>query len=230
MEEPSMQVDAPAEPSPEASDEEVVARVRAGDTARFEILMRRYNQRLFRAARSIIKSDAEAEDVIQEAYVQAYAHLHEFEGRARFSTWLTKIAVHEALARVRQQSKFGSIPDGDGEHMEEPEGRSADPEQAASASELAHAVEHAIDLLPETFRTVFMLRAVEELSVAETAECLGIPEETVKTRLHRARAQLQKQIEARTESAVRQAHRFLFERCDRLVVAVLRRIGAPPPP
>jgi len=208
------------------TDEQAIERVLAGDTPAFEAIMRRYNQRLFRAARAILRSDLEAEDVMQDAYVRAYAHLAEFAGRARFSTWLTKIAVHEALARVRRQRRFDLMDPSEEKLPGASELPPADPEQTAATKELAGVIEQAIDTLPDGFRTVFMLRAVEEMSVAETAECLEIPEETVKTRLHRARAQLQKRLETHTESALRQTHRFYMERCDRVVAAVLARLAA----
>jgi RNA polymerase sigma-70 factor (ECF subfamily) len=213
---------------PDPTDEQVIERVRAGDTAHFELLMRRHNQRVFRACRAILKDDAEAEDVMQEAYVRAYTHLAEFAGRAAFSTWLTRIAVHEAYARLRRQSRFVPLAASEAiEHASAAAGPTPprDPERAASDRELAHLLEAALDALPEAFRTVLMLRAVEGMSGAEAAECLGIPEETVKTRLFRARALLRSDLEARTDPALEGVHRFYLERCDRVVAAVLRRLG-----
>jgi RNA polymerase sigma-70 factor (ECF subfamily) len=213
----------------ELSDTQIVERVVAGESALFEVVMRRYNQRLFRAARSIVKDDAEAEDVIQDAYVRAFAALGGFEGRARLSTWLTKIVIHEAAARLRHQRRFEprspESMEGDEEPAQRQSGRE-DPEGHASSRELAGVLAHAIDELPDAFRTVFMLRAVEELSGSETADCLGIPEETVKTRLHRARAILQKELERRTDASLGDVHRFLAERCDRVVAAVLHRVSS----
>jgi RNA polymerase sigma-70 factor (ECF subfamily) len=208
------------------TDEEVRQRVLGGDTALFEVIMRRYNQRLFRAARAIIKNDAEAEDVLQESYMRAYAHLREFEGRARLSTWLTKIVIHEAAARIRRQRRFDSMEDGEraAEEVVDLENDAQDPEKIAAGRELAAVLEDAIDRLPEAFRTVFMLRAVEALSGAETAECLDIPEETVKTRLFRARALLQKDLERRNDASLQGVHRFLAERCDRVVRTVIGRL------
>src|SRR4051794_14032750 len=175
------------------SDEEVVARVLAGETGMFEIVMRRHNQRLYRVARAILRDDGEAEDVMQDAYVRAYEHLKDFAGRARFSTWLTRIAVHEALARSRRSKRFESLD----QHTEEPSmstNPGASPEQQASDVEMRALLERAVDALPDEFRAVFVLRAVEGLSGAEVAECLGIAEETVKTRLFRARARLQEML------------------------------------
>jgi RNA polymerase sigma-70 factor, ECF subfamily len=216
--------------SPEAAlpDEAVVARVLAGDKWLFELIMRRHNQRLYRAARAILRDEAEAEDVMQEAYVQAFTHLGEFEGRAKLSTWLTKIAVHEALARVRRRRRFEAADDNPAadESMEESALARESPEDLAAGGELRGVLERAIDTLPENFRTVFVLRAVEELSVAETAACLDIPEDTVKTRLFRARGLLQRALLENAEGAAASAFTFLAPRCDRVVATVLARIGA----
>jgi RNA polymerase sigma-70 factor (ECF subfamily) len=211
------------------SDDDVIERVQAGETAWFEILMRRYNQRLFRAARAIVRDDAEAEDVVQDAYVRAYQHLSTFAGRAAFSTWLTKIAIHEAFARVRDRRRMRPMQepmDESPEHGAPLQPAPAEsPEQAVAERQLARLVELAIDELPDGFREVFVLRAVQEMSLAETAACLEIPEATVKTRLFRARALLQKKLAARTDAVVPQAYAFAFERCDRIVDSVLRRIA-----
>jgi RNA polymerase sigma-70 factor (ECF subfamily) len=207
------------------SDEELVARVCAGEVRLFELLMRRHNQRVYRAARAILRSDHEAEDVMQDAYVRAYEHLRDFEGRARFSTWLTRIAVHEALARARRARRFDAWDS----QSEEPSMSShvpPSPEQTASDRELRSVLERAIDALPDDFRAVFVLRAVEEMSGAETAECLGIPEDTVKTRLYRARGRLQDALLSSLEPTIPRAFEFQRPRCDRVVAAVLRRIGA----
>lgn len=162
------------------TDEEVIARVRAGEVSMFEILMRRNNQRVYRAARAILHDANEAEDVMQEAYLRAYEHLGEFEERARFSTWITRIAVHEALARVRRNRRFDSLES----HPEEPSMSTrpaTSPEQQTSDVEMRSVLESAVERLPDEFRSVFVLRSVEGMSGAEAAECLGIPEETVKT-------------------------------------------------
>jgi RNA polymerase sigma-70 factor (ECF subfamily) len=222
-----MQVESEADAARLLSDEQVVERVLAGETLLFEIIMRRYNQRLYRAARAILGDEAEAEDVMQEAYVRAYEHLAQFGGRARFSTWLTKIAVHEALARARRRRRFESMDaESDAEEVLAEPSHQPDPERSASDREIHRMVEDAVEALPEGFRAVFVLRAVEEMSVAETAECLDLPEETVKTRLFRARARLQKEIHRRTVAAVPQVYAFHLSRCDRVVAAVLERIGA----
>jgi RNA polymerase sigma-70 factor, ECF subfamily len=209
----------PAEHPP--ADDELVARIRTGERALFAILVRRYNRRLFRTARAILGDDAEAEDVVQDAYVRAYANLHQFAGRASFATWLTRIAVHEALARARRRGRFDDIE----EALPVLPSTAPDPEQRASDAELARVLESAIDTLPAVFRAVFMLREVEGLSTAETAACLDIPEQTAKTRLHRARALLRGALEAHARPALPAAFPCAGARCDRIVAAVMARIG-----
>jgi RNA polymerase sigma-70 factor, ECF subfamily len=208
------------------SDEEVVKRVRAGETPLFEVLMRRYNQRLYRTVRSILGEDGEAEDVTQDAYVRSYVHLDQFDGRAKFSTWLTKIAVHEALARLRKRQRLVEI-DAVSESKEEGmnlESKVPSPEQHVLTQTLKIVLEAAIDRLPQAYRSVFMLRDVERMDTAETAECLDISEGAVKVRLHRARALLRKEIYAQTGAATAAAFHFAGARCDRIVSNVLERI------
>src|SRR5437016_9983895 len=207
------------------TDDEVVRRVLDGDIGLFEIIMSRYNQRLFRVARSVVKDDSEAEDIIQEAYVRAYEHLNQFEGRARFSTWLTKIAIYEAYARVRRidYQKIDSISllEDQGLDMKSKE---RNPEQQIYDGELKMVLEKAFDALPDDYRSVFMLREIEGLSTAEAAECLEISEENVKTRLHRARALLQRELYSLAATNENAAFQFLGDRCDRIVARVLQRI------
>jgi RNA polymerase sigma-70 factor (ECF subfamily) len=221
----------PARPS--VSDEEVVARVRDGELPLFELLMRRYNQRLYRVARAILRDEQEAEDVMQHAYVAAFAHLAQFEGRARFSTWLTRIAVHEALARVRRRGRLTRL-DASGEAGRWTAGLPVDghpdPEQQAQAAELRVLLEAAIDALPEAYRAAFVLREAEGLDTAEVAECLEISEAAVRTRLHRARALLRRRIRERTGVHSASAFSFYLTRCDRVVAGVLTRLGLPPSP
>jgi len=207
------------------TDEEVVERVSRGETALFELLMRRYNQRLYRIARAIVRDDGEAEDVTQDAFVRAYEHLDQFAGRARFSTWLTRIAVHEASARVRRRGLQTDIE----ESMPNLASTTPGPEQRAADRELGRAIEAAVEALPEVYGAVFMLREVEGLSTAETSACLEIPEETVKTRLHRGRILLRNHIAARVGAAVRETFTFAGARCDRTVAAVMARIAARAP-
>ncbi|HEY8516580.1 MAG TPA: RNA polymerase sigma factor [Candidatus Binatia bacterium] len=204
------------------ADEEVVERVLAGDVRLFEVLMRRYNQRVYRAARAVLRDDHEAEDAMQEAWVRAYANLASFAGRARFSTWLTRIVLNHAIERDRLRRRtFDATDAGD-----------ALPDVACSAEqqsidvELRRALESAIGELPEVYRTTFVLRAVEGLSTAETAECQDVPEETVRTRLHRARELLRRDIETRFGLRLRECFGFGNERCDAVVAAVLARVAA----
>jgi RNA polymerase sigma-70 factor (ECF subfamily) len=207
------------------SDEEVVRRVIEGEPALFEILMRRYNRRLFRVTRSIVTNDLDAEDIVQDAFVRAYEHLNQFEGRARFSTWLTKIAIYEAYARVRRidYQKVDSISVLEGEDFKlKSKGR--DPEQQTYDGELKVVLEKAFDALPNDYKSVFMLREIEGLSTAETAECLEISEENAKTRLHRARALLQRELYSLASANENAAFQFLGDRCDRIVARVLERI------
>ena len=207
------------------SDEEVVRRIIEGEPALFEILMRRYNRRLFRVTRSIVANDLEAEDIIQDAYVRAYQHLNQFEGRAQFSTWLTKIAIYEAYARVRRvdHQKVDSISVLEGRGMDV-KANERDPEQQIYDAELKTVLERAFDALPDVYRSVFMLREIEGMSTAETAECLELSEENVKTRLHRARALLQRELYSLVGTNAHLAFQFLGPRCDRIVAGVLSRI------
>jgi RNA polymerase sigma-70 factor (ECF subfamily) len=214
-------------------DTEVVRRVCAGETALFEILMRRHNQRVYRAVRAVVKDEAEVEDVMQQAYINAFTHLHQFEDRSQFSTWLIRIALHEAFARLRKQRRSELMtetqpnPDEDhGELMETIASPQADPERQAYAEELNRLLEAAVDTLPETYRTVFMLRDIEGLSTSETGEGLGLGEEAVKTRLHRARAMIRRAVTARIGAVAAGTFQFQAPRCDRVVTAVFARISA----
>jgi RNA polymerase sigma-70 factor, ECF subfamily len=209
------------------SDEELLQLVRAGDTALFEVLMRRYNQRLYRVVRSIMGNSNEIEDAIQQAYVNAYFHLNQFAERARFATWLTKIAIHEALARARRRRPLSEGEPIDTK-MVEPASRLPDPEQQAFASEVSRMLEAAVESLPENYRVVFMLREVEGLSTMDTADCLEINEDTVKTRLHRARGLLRDELYARAGAATAEAFQFHAPRCDRVVARVMEQIAAVP--
>ena len=209
------------------SDEEAVARVRAGASDLFELLMRRYNQRLFRVIRSVITSDADAKDVLQEAWVRAFEHLHQFAGKAAFSTWVTKIALYEAFERVRKGKRFTALENDDGEIMAEAEYRATngdDPEKQAMRGELGRALQSALDRLPEAYRSVFVLREVERLSTTETAQCLSLSEEAVKTRLHRSRALLRRDLETWMGPALLEAYAFMGHDCDRVVAKVMERI------
>ena len=207
-------------------DEQVVSQVLDGQTALFEVLMRRHNERVYRVARAILRDENEAEDVMQQAYVNAYAHLRQFDHRAAFATWLTKITVHEALARARRKGRHQSLDVG-GHSMDNivPLRSRDNPERQAFNRELNELLEVVIDGLPDGYREVFMLREVEGLSTAETAQCLGISEDNVKTRLTRARGMLRRDITTRFGAVAADTFRFLRPRCDRVVAAVLARLG-----
>ena len=216
----------PTEPAELVPDDELVERVLGGDVAAFELIMRRYNQRIFRVVRSIVIDDDEAQDVIQEAYVSAFEHLSQFAGRAKFSTWLTKIAVNEALAR-RQRLKplrYVDLCDPKNASME-PYEDTHQAERTACSKELSTVLTQAIDELPDELRTVFTMRVVEELSTEETAASLGITETNAKVRLHRARVLLRQGIDKQIGKGVRQVYQFDGARCDRIVQAVTVRLG-----
>ncbi|MGB7622512.1 MAG: RNA polymerase sigma factor [Terriglobia bacterium] len=209
------------------TDEYVVERVLAGETALYEVIMRRYNQRLYRVVRAIVRDDGETEDVMQDAYVRAYQHLNQFAGRASFSTWLMRIAVHEALARVRRRSRNQQLdePDFDGESHLNHIDASPDPEQTTSDAELRQLLEEAVLDLPEQYRIVVMMRDVEELSTSETAAALEITEENVKVRLHRGRAMMRRGLFARVGETAKETFSFMGVRCDRVVARVLQRLA-----
>jgi RNA polymerase sigma-70 factor, ECF subfamily len=210
------------------SDEHLVSRVLAGEKPLYEILMRRHNQRLFRVTRAILQNNSEAEDVVQDAYVRAYEKLASFGGRARFSTWLTRIAVHEALARASRQDRLQPLDDHEARAND---GAipfmfaKQDPEHECANRELAIILEQEILNLPENYRLVFVLRDVEEMSTAEAAECLNLSEQNIKVRLHRARAMLRKKLQERAIASLPQSFPFLGARCDRIVAAVLQAIA-----
>lgn len=208
----------------EGSDEQIVQEVLNGKRERFAVLMRRYNQRLFRVCRSVVANDAEAEEAMQEAYLRAYRHLEQFENRAKFSTWLTKIAFHEALARKRRSWRFVPL-DLDVVEAQRSPARGAQrdtPEDEAARDELRAALEAAIGRLPESYRTAFVLRYIEGMSTTETAACLDISTEAVKSRLFRSRKLLRPSLELfRREGRL---HEFLGARCDRFVLKVMKRL------
>jgi RNA polymerase sigma-70 factor (ECF subfamily) len=212
-------------PASGEADETLIRRVCAGETAAFETLMRRHNERIYRTVRSVLGDDADVEDVMQQAYVSAYQHLAAFEGRARFSTWMTRIAINEAYARLRKRARSEPAPWEDDTAMaEEPEAAGPTPEQIAARVEMQALLEQAVDTLSPSNRTVFMLRSIEGLSTAETAECLEISEEAVKTRLHRANEALRLWLAAQMGGAVHDAFRFYRPRCDAVVGGVMSRI------
>jgi len=212
-----------------AQDRNWVSSAAAGDVRAFENLMRHHNRAMFRTARAILKDDAEAEDALQEAYLQAYRSLGGFRADARFSTWLARIVVNESLMRLRKHTRRASIvPIQAAAPLEEVEQVSDDnmakPDSSAERAEMRRLLEAQIDLLPDAYRTVFMLRAVEEMSVEETAAVLEIPPATVRTRFFRARSLLREALAQKMDLACEDAFSFAGARCDRIVANVLGRI------
>jgi RNA polymerase sigma-70 factor (ECF subfamily) len=209
----------------EDTDEKLVERARAHDGAAFELLMRRHNQRVYRVVRSILRDVDEIEDVIQQAYLQAFTHLDQFGGNARWSTWVCRIAINEALARIRLRGRFVSIDAASEESMADfSKAPNSDPERTAAGREFGHLVERAIDGLPDIYRSVLILREVEGMTTEETASVLDVEVDVIKTRLHRARAALRDAIEDRVGEQMKNAYTFGNERCDRVVAAVLAKL------
>lgn len=203
------------------SDQALVARVRARDRSAFEVLMRRYNQRLYRLARSILRNDEEAQDAVQQAYLSAYAHLSEFREEARFGTWLTRIAINEALARAKANGRIELVDDA---ALRAVPGDRANPEDHAAMNEIRELLENAIVAMPETYRVPFVLRDIEGLDTAEAARCLEITEEALRVRLFRARAMLREVLFAEVGARGSEIFRFAGARCDRIVATVLARL------
>ena len=213
----------------ETSDAELVRRARDRDEAAVRSIIRSNNRRLYRLARGILRNDSEAEDVVQEAYVRAFTHLESFRGDSSLSTWLSRIAMNEALGRLRRRRpavELDSLPQGalDAEIIQFPLSAAADPEKSMAQREIQAVVEHAIDELPEAFRLVFITRVIEGMNVEETAEILSLRPETVKSRLHRARNMLRDIVERKIGPVVMEAFPFAGKRCERLTDAVLKRL------
>lgn len=206
-------------------DAEVVRRVLAGQTALFELLMRRHDQRVYRAVRSVLRDEAEAEDAMQQTWLLAYASLADFAGASAFSTWLVRIAVNEALGRLRRRARGAAVTDLSGAAEGVMSRPSDTPEEQAATAEARRLLERSIDRLPMPYRTVFVLREVEQLSTAETAEVMALSEDAVKVRLHRARLALRDALAAEVGVGAEQTFQFLAPRCNRLVRAVLEQIG-----
>ena len=208
-------------------DPELARQVASGNAAAFELLMRRHNRMLFRTARAILRDDAEAEDALQEAYLQAYQAIGGFRAEAKLSTWLARIVANQALMRLRKRTRRGDVlplhPTPEVEESPDTNMQRS-PEQEAQRAQIRKLLEAQVDSLPDAYRAVFMLRAVEELSVEETAAVLEIPEATVRTRLFRARSLLREGLAARVDVAHEEAFAFAGERCDRIVASVLERV------
>jgi RNA polymerase sigma-70 factor (ECF subfamily) len=214
------------------TDMALVERARAREVDACRLLVKTYNQRLYRLARSILRNDGEAEDAVQEAYMRAFAHLEGFRGDSALSTWLSRIVINEALGRLRKRRRAAGRPEtplpdeGGARVIPFPLGTSdADPERTMAQRQILNLVERATDDLPEAYRTVFVARVIEGLSVEETAELIGIKPETVKTRLFRARRLLREAIEKEVGPVLMDAFPFAGRRCDRLTSAVMTRLG-----
>jgi RNA polymerase sigma-70 factor, ECF subfamily len=233
----------PVRPGPAVSvsiaDSELARRVARDDQGAFEVLMRRHNSRLFRVARGILRDDVEAEDALQDAYLEAYRHMAEFRGGAQLATWLTRIVINQALMRLRRRKRDRVVIDlGErlADHAGAPdpletdvadEGTESAP-RAVLRGEIRRLLERRIDDLPVAFRMVFIMRDVEDMSVQETADCLAIPAATVRTRLFRARALLREGLARDLDAATVDVFGFAGERCDRIVAGVLARCGLTP--
>jgi RNA polymerase sigma-70 factor (ECF subfamily) len=223
---------APAsQPAAAPADAGLVQRARDREEAAIRALMQANNRRLYRLARGILRNDAEAEDVVQETWVRAFTHLDSFRGESSFATWLSRIAMNEALGRLRRARpnvEWTTLPPGvlEAQIIQFPYSAAAeDPEKTMAQREIRSVVEHAIDELPEAFRIVFITRVIEGMNVEETAELLDLKPETVKTRLHRARAMLKANVEKKIGPVVMEAFPFAGKRCERLTDAVLKRLG-----
>ncbi|MDE2261635.1 MAG: RNA polymerase sigma factor [Gammaproteobacteria bacterium] len=210
----------------------MVRRIMAGEQAAFAMLMRRFNRQLYRLARAIIRDDAEAEDALQDAYLSAYRSLRQFRGDSSLATWLSRLVINQCLQRLRRHERRQNVipmtPSAADEELERiPSDAFASPDEATERAQMRDILERKIDALPESFRAVLVLRSVEELTVEETAECLGIPAETVRSRHFRARSLLREALAREVDLAERDVFGFAGARCDRIVARVLARLTHP---
>lgn len=215
--------------APEEDDVSIAHRVAAGDHVAFERLMRRYNRRLYRLARAILKDPAEADDVLQEVYLSAYQSLRQFRGDAALSTWLSRLVLNECSGRLRRnnrrQNVIPMVSSTNRPEVDTVAGRDSDlPDQAIGRAQIRDLLEHKLDQLPEPFRIVFVLRSVEELSVQDTAQTLDIPEDTVRSRHFRARSLLREALAQEIDLAERDVFEFGGQRCDGMIARVLARL------
>jgi len=227
MKKSAMQAAGPSEADATAADMVLVRRALAREADAFRAIMKAHNQRLYRIARAIIRNDAEAEDVVQEAYVRAFAHLDAFRGHASLGTWLSRIVINEALGRLRKRRRFEAValPEArEAEIIPFPLNPGDDPERTMAQRQILQLVERATDKLPDTYRTVFVARVIEGLSIEETAELLGLLPETGKPRLNRARVLLRKALDDEIGPVLLDAFPFAGQRCERLTRAVMKRL------
>jgi RNA polymerase sigma-70 factor, ECF subfamily len=223
----------PTEAGGRLEETELVERARARDADAFRTIMQTYNRRLYRIARSILRNDSDAEDVVQEAYVRAFTHLENFRGDSSLATWLSRIAMNEALGRLRLRRPTADLAlhesrGPEAEIIQFPHTARSDPEKTMAQRELLQLVEQATDKLPEAYRTVFIARVIEGMSVEDTAELLGVRPETVKTRLHRARRLVREQLETQIGPVLMDAFPFAGKRCERVTEIVMRRLYLSP--
>ncbi|MER9070249.1 RNA polymerase sigma factor [Mesorhizobium sp. M0902] len=213
--------------TPAASgDMQLVGRALARDGDAFRTIIKTHNQRLYRIARGVVRNDSEAEDIVQEAYVSAFAHLEAFRGDASLATWLSRIVINEALGRLRKKRRMVAMPENpQAEIIRFPLNPSDDPERTMAQRQILELVERATDSLPDVYRMVFVARVIEGLSIEETAELLGVRPETIKTRLHRARALVRKALDDQIGPVLLDAFPFAGRRCERLTNAVMQRLG-----
>lgn len=229
-------------PAPSADvpigDAELVRRARSRDETAFRIIMEQHNRKLYRIARSILKNDSEAEDVVQDAYIKAFTHLDGFRGESALSTWLSRIAMNEALGRLRRQRSQGELQNGELQNIEAQDSEAriipfphsmtnSDPEQTMAQREILRLVERATDNLPGIFRIVFMTRVIEGMSIEETASLLNLHPDTVKTRLYRARQLVREELDKQIGPVLMDAFPFAGQRCEGLTSAVLQRLNLP---
>ena len=221
------------------TDNDLVGLAREGHAGAFRRIMQRHNRRLYRVARGILRDESEAEDVVQEAYIRAFTHLAGFRGDAKLSTWLTRIVMNEAMGRLRRQRPTVELTVLDAIHEQQgaeiipfplADAAAENPERSAARREIRELLERAVDNLPESYRVVFVMRAIEEMSVEETASYLNMRAETVKTRLHRARRLLREALDAQLASTLTEVFPFAGARCARIADAVLARLGLPAAP
>lgn len=211
-------------------DLSIARRIVAGDRAAFELLMRRHNRRLYRLARATLRNDAEAEDALQDAYLHAYRSMSQFRGEAQLSTWLSRLVLNECFARIRRSARRQNvIPIVDApDWVEQAEAMTSHdnsaPDDALARSQVRALLERKLDALPELFRIVFVLRSIEEMTVEETAQCLDIPEATVRSRHFRARGMLRESLAQAFDLAERDVFEFGGARCDRIVERVQSKL------
>lgn len=214
-----------AAPSAASGDMHLVRRALARESDAFRAIMKAHNQRLYRIARGVVRNDSEAEDIVQEAYVRAFANLGAFRGDSSLATWLSRIVINEALGRLRKRRRTVAMPEPQAEIIQFPLNPSDDPERTMAQRQILKLVEQATDSLPDVYRRVFVARVIEGLSIEETADLLGVRPETVKTRLHRARALVRKALDDQIGPVLLDAFPFAGRRCERLTSAVMRRLG-----